>query len=219
MCPGSLQKPLWVLGGGQTSKSAWPRPDMVQDALPPPHLALATGTQPCHFCSSMREATRGSVSRCACGRAAQEAPRCSPHALAGRHEGLWLASKGASITVCSPCRVEFRISLTVRLRATEAETSTRAQRQTQTHKSWSWGVHLVWPGVLTLRCPGSPQFTAVMGPQFPTLVCVCVCVCMYIYIYIYLFSCSIMSDSAALWSVARQAPLYMGFSRQEYWSG
>ena len=28
-----------------------------------------------------------------------------------------------------------------------------------------------------------------------------------------------MSDSVTLWSVARQAPLAMGFSRQEYWSG
>ena len=29
-----------------------------------------------------------------------------------------------------------------------------------------------------------------------------------------------MSDSfATLWTVARQAPLPMGFSRQEYWSG
>ena len=27
-----------------------------------------------------------------------------------------------------------------------------------------------------------------------------------------------MSDSATLWTVARQAPLSMGFSRQEYWS-
>ena len=25
--------------------------------------------------------------------------------------------------------------------------------------------------------------------------------------------------SAALWTVARQAPLFIGFSRQEYWSG
>ena len=32
--------------------------------------------------------------------------------------------------------------------------------------------------------------------------CVCVCVC--------------VSDSATLWTVARQAPLSMGFSRQEY---
>ena len=28
-----------------------------------------------------------------------------------------------------------------------------------------------------------------------------------------------MSDSATLWTVAHQAPLCMGFSRQEYWSG
>ena len=28
-----------------------------------------------------------------------------------------------------------------------------------------------------------------------------------------------MSDSAILWTVALQAPLSMGFSRQEYWSG
>ena len=27
-----------------------------------------------------------------------------------------------------------------------------------------------------------------------------------------------MSDSATLWAVACQAPLSMGFSRQEYWS-
>ena len=29
---------------------------------------------------------------------------------------------------------------------------------------------------------------------------------------------SVMSDSAIPWTVARQAPLSMGFSRQEYWS-
>ena len=28
-----------------------------------------------------------------------------------------------------------------------------------------------------------------------------------------------MSDSATPWTVAYQAPLYMGFSRQWYWSG
>ena len=28
-----------------------------------------------------------------------------------------------------------------------------------------------------------------------------------------------MSDSVTLWTVARQDPLSMGFSRQEYWSG
>ena len=30
-------------------------------------------------------------------------------------------------------------------------------------------------------------------------------------------SCSVMSDSASLWTIAHQAPLSMGFSRQEYW--
>ena len=35
-----------------------------------------------------------------------------------------------------------------------------------------------------------------------------------------LFSRSVVSNSfAAPWTVARQAPLSMGFSRQEYWSG
>ena len=30
---------------------------------------------------------------------------------------------------------------------------------------------------------------------------------------------SVMSDSVTPWTVARQAPLSMGFSRQQYWSG
>ena len=33
------------------------------------------------------------------------------------------------------------------------------------------------------------------------------------------FECSVVPDSAAAWTVAHQAPLSMGFSRQEYWSG
>ena len=28
-----------------------------------------------------------------------------------------------------------------------------------------------------------------------------------------------LSNSVTLWTIARQAPLSMGFSRQEYWSG
>ena len=31
--------------------------------------------------------------------------------------------------------------------------------------------------------------------------------------------CSVVSDSVTTWTAARQAPLSMGFSRQEYWSG
>ena len=34
-----------------------------------------------------------------------------------------------------------------------------------------------------------------------------------------LLSCSVMSDSVIPWTVAHQASLSMGFSRQEYWSG
>ena len=41
-------------------------------------------------------------------------------------------------------------------------------------------------------------------------VCVCVCTC----------TCVLSCDSfMAPWTGARQAPLSMGFSRQEYWSG
>ena len=53
---------------------------------------------------------------------------------------------------------------------------------------------------------------------------------MYTYMYIHvstwpeapllLFSCSVVSDSFATpWTVDHQAPLSMGFSRKEYWSG
>ena len=45
----------------------------------------------------------------------------------------------------------------------------------------------------------------------PLSACVCVCVCV--------FSCSVMSDTVPLWTVAHQAPLSMGFFRQEHWSG
>ena len=34
---------------------------------------------------------------------------------------------------------------------------------------------------------------------------------------LFLFSCQVGSDSATSWTVARQAPPSMGFSRQEYW--
>ena len=34
-----------------------------------------------------------------------------------------------------------------------------------------------------------------------------------------MLSCLVLSDSATPWTVACQAPLSMGFSRQEYWSG
>ena len=46
-------------------------------------------------------------------------------------------------------------------------------------------------------------------------VCVCVCVCTHVRV----LSHSVMSDSATSWTVAHQAPLSVGFSRQEHWSG
>ena len=42
-------------------------------------------------------------------------------------------------------------------------------------------------------------------------VCVCVCVCLSLFSCVWLF--------ATLWTVALPAPLFMGFSRQEYWCG
>ena len=46
-------------------------------------------------------------------------------------------------------------------------------------------------------------------------VCVCVCACMLL-----CYMASVMSDSLRPHGpVAHQAPLSMGFSRQEYWSG
>ena len=39
------------------------------------------------------------------------------------------------------------------------------------------------------------------------------------YYYYYYRSYSLVSDSATPWIVAHQAPLFMGFSRQGYWSG
>ena len=49
-------------------------------------------------------------------------------------------------------------------------------------------------------------------------VCVCVCVCVYRYVCV-LSRFSPVLLFAALWTVALQAPLSMGVSRQEYWSG
>ena len=46
-------------------------------------------------------------------------------------------------------------------------------------------------------------------------VCVCVCVCVYISHVCHL----VMSNLATPWIVTCQAPLFMEFSRQEYWSG
>ena len=41
----------------------------------------------------------------------------------------------------------------------------------------------------------------------------------YHYTFTMFLSHSVVSDSVTLWAVACQAPLSMGFSRQEYWNG
>ena len=46
---------------------------------------------------------------------------------------------------------------------------------------------------------------------------ICMCICTYIML---LFSCSVVSDSfVTAWTLAHQAPVSVGFPRQEYWSG
>ena len=42
--------------------------------------------------------------------------------------------------------------------------------------------------------------------------CVCVCVCVHVYMF------SHIQHFVTLWTVAHQAPLSMGPSKQEYWS-
>ena len=51
-----------------------------------------------------------------------------------------------------------------------------------------------------------------MAVGLPGSHCVCVCVCVCV-------RRSVVSDSATPWAVACRVPLFMEFSRQEYWSG
>ena len=46
----------------------------------------------------------------------------------------------------------------------------------------------------------------------------CAYMCSYCLHTCVVLSCSVLFDSAILWTVAHQAPLSMGFPRQEYWS-
>ena len=62
--------------------------------------------------------------------------------------------------------------------------------------------------VLALQsfCPGWPSTSRrEEGPRYPLAFSQCVC--------------SVVSDFVTPWTVAHQAPLSMGFPRQEYWSG
>ena len=52
------------------------------------------------------------------------------------------------------------------------------------------------------------------APETITLLIDCVCVCVSMCV-----SRSVVTDSVTPWTVTRQAPLSMGFPKQEYWSG
>ena len=49
--------------------------------------------------------------------------------------------------------------------------------------------------------------------------CACVCVCVCVCARVCMHALSHVQLLVAPWTAARQAPLSMGFSRQEYWSG
>ena len=49
--------------------------------------------------------------------------------------------------------------------------------------------------------------------------CVCVCVCARVRVRACVHSLSHVQLFVTLWTVASQAPLSLGFSQQEYWSG
>ena len=67
-------------------------------------------------------------------------------------------------------------------------------------------------GFLQRACGEAPRLPRLIAFLCSRNVCVCVCVCV-----CYLLSC--VQLSATPWTEAHQAPLSMGFPRQESWSG
>ena len=68
-----------------------------------------------------------------------------------------------------------------------------------------------WVGLRTFTAKGAGLIPG-WGTKIPQATCVCVCVCA-----LSRFSC--VRPFVTQWTLACQAPLSMGFSRQEYWSG
>ena len=72
------------------------------------------------------------------------------------------------------------------------------------------GIRLLKNKIIT-----NSMFSECSDPKFKSsnfIIMICVCVCALSH-----FRC--VQLFATLWTVAQQAPLSMGFSRQEYWSG
>ena len=79
-----------------------------------------------------------------------------------------------------------------------------------------WSISRVPSGKkLLMTSVPSPQLGTTYPPMW-SFVQVCVCVCVRVCARTRV--CSAMSESAAPWTVACQAPLSMEFSRQEHWS-
>lgn len=119
---------------------------------PPISSGLGEGNSVLPLPFLLVEPPRGSVSRCVCGQAVGEVPRCGPHALAGVTWGLILCAR-------FPSQPHF----------THGETGKRREAALQDHKQQNWGggAHLgsglefSFGGAL-----GSRPLTAVTGPQF-----------------------------------------------------
>ena len=72
---------------------------------------------------------------------------------------------------------------------------------------WDSGCKTLRTRLVSHICHSLSLFVGFSGP-FSVIGCVHACLV-----------ASVMSDSVTPWTVAHQAPLSMGFSRQEYWSG
>ena len=91
-------------------------------------------------------------------------------------------------------------------RKMKAQTNSTLPRATQYRKSQAR------PRIPPSDCHSNPPPSSQSTLLQTLLVCVlfvCVCVCVFSCVWLF----------ATLWTVALQAPLSMGFSRQEYWSG
>ena len=84
-------------------------------------------------------------------------------------------------------------------------------------RGWRVTVHSVaksWTRLKPLSTHASTNFGSFLQVKFLQQFCLCVCVCVHV---LSCFSC--VQLCATLWTLAYHAPLSVGLSRQEYWSG